>query len=200
MTRMLPLRTGWDPSPGDTRSYPPDLPRGWRLSYFANEHWGVLVPAGRWRGLEADEARAWVADTPPRFRFYLDIDPLGPAGALPQLCLALKDRLGGLVGPLQVLAALPELGARRLLRVSPRLGEPKVPLEFGVAWEVPASLVPDLRGARGWLEARVRGEGVPGGAVACPTGAPAPVVALLGECGLEDLARWQLLTELMGFA
>lgn len=189
MSRILPLRTGWDPSgAGGGDEYPSDLPPEWRLSYFANAFWGVLVPPNRWRGVEEDEARTWVADTPGRFRFFLDLGAEDAADLPAWHCSVLGERLGGLVGST---GAMADPGPVRLLRIPPDRAGLEPPEGFGPAWEVPPALVRDLRGARAWVEARV---------AARAAGAQGPAVALLGGCGLEDLAHWQTLLELMGLA
>lgn len=200
MTRILPLRTGWHPISKGNEHYPEDLPLEWRLPYFANEYWGVLVPADLWSQLRAPEVRAWVADTPPRFRFFLDLDPRYPVGRLAPVCAALAVRLGGLVGSRPALAAAAGLGLNRLLRIPPDVLEPGPLNGLGVAWEIPPTLNGDLRRGGAWLDARVRGAGAQAiGPTAIPEAVP-PWVALLGECRFEDLGRWQTMLELMGLA
>lgn len=200
MPRVLPLRTGWHPASERSDSYPEDLPSQWRLAYFANEYWGVLVPADRWSRLGTDEARDWVADTPSRFRFYLDLDGRDPAGTLSHVCASLGDRLGGLVGSGSALSAAAGLGVGRLLRIPPDRPEPDSLDGLGVAWVIPEALIGDLRGAGAWLEARVRGVEAQALAPSAGPGATRPQLALLEECRFEDLARWQTMLELMGFA
>lgn len=204
MPRILPLRTGWDPLPSGAQAYPPDLPPQWRLTYFANDYWGVLVPPDLWCGIGVDEARAWVLDTPPRFRFFLDLGMGRALDALAPLGRALGDRLGGVVGFRSELAAIPDAGLERLLRIPPDREESWAPPGFGTAWEVPAGLVGDLRGARAWVEARVAARDWTNWAkdseASAFSGAEGPVVALLGDCGFEELGRWQTLLELMGLA
>jgi hypothetical protein len=70
----------------------------------------------------------------------------------------------------------------------------------GLAWEVPADLVRDLRQARGWIEAKVRALGVQGPEGTCAPGLGIPPLALLGDCRFDDLERWQIMLELMGLA
>lgn len=199
MTRILPLRSGWDPTPGD-ELYPQDLPPEWRLTYFANTFLGVLVPGPLWRGIGAFEAASWAADTPPRFRFFLDLGDQDFAGAPVPICRALGDRFGGLVGEslaLDTAAGDAPSVLRRLAWDHALAGASRAE---GFAWEAPASVVQDLRGARHWLAARLRPPGL-GEAVGSPLdlGGP-PQVVLLGGCRFEDLERWQTLLELMGLA
>jgi hypothetical protein len=211
MIQMLPLRTGWDPTLDGEDDYPPDLPPEWRLAYFAGLFRGVLVPAGLWREAGTAGAAAWVADTPARFRFFLELEE-GDAARWPDPVVeALGDRLGGLVGPASApasdLVAAPHPGVDpgaappRLLRVvAAARGCADTPPGVGLAWEVPDPLLSDLRGARIWVEARVRSEGPQGVRGAAVFGTPQPVIALLGDCRFEDLARWQTMLELMGLA
>jgi hypothetical protein len=200
MTHVLPLRTGWDSAPDGPDEYPQDLPPEWRLAYYANDFWGVLVPHGIWREAGPAGAVAWVADTPARFRFFLELDAGDRESGSTAVAAALGDRLGGLVGTASALASAPGAGPSRLLRVATEPGQ-TVPLAgWGLAWEVPVPLTRDLRGARAWVEARVRGQGLPGVDATATPGAAPPILALLGECRFEDLARWQAMLELMGLA
>lgn len=204
MTRIVPLRTGWDPAAGGAEAYPADLPAEWRLSYFANAHWGALVPSAIWRRTALDQLRAWVADTPPRFRFFLDLDRDldrgDPQGPLDSVCNALGDRLGGVVAPRSVLLALADASLPRLLRVPPDGVGPDPLPGVGSAWDVPAPLIRDLRGARAWVEDRAGAlDTQPPDQTHGPGLAP-PLAVLLGECRLEDLGRWQTMLELMGLA
>jgi len=197
---IVPLRTGWDPMAAGPGAYPPDLPPEWRLSYFANAYWGVLVPARLWRGAGRDEVQSWVADTPPRFRFFLDLGEGDPDGPLAPACDALGDRLGGLVVPRSAPSPLPVAGLPRWIRVPPGGPEPRPGAGMGLAWEVPADLVRDLRQARGWIEAKVRALGVQGPDGRRAPGSGRPPLALLGDCRFDDLERWQTMFELMGLA
>lgn len=58
-TTMVPLRTGWDPNTAATPWYPHDLPEDWRLGYFSNPFWAVLVPATQWRVAGPGIAETW---------------------------------------------------------------------------------------------------------------------------------------------
>jgi hypothetical protein len=204
MARIIPIRTGWDPHPADPEGYPDDLPEDWRLGYFANTHWGVLVPAPRWTRADGSELESWVQDTPDRFRFYLDSGPEWAAaldpGALGRAALGLGPRLAALVGGPG--APPPGLHCHALVREGPAPtqatggdlsgGPPGGPGGDGPAWILPAPLVGDLPGARRWIERR---QGELAGA---PPAGPVPI--LLGHCRLADLGRWQTLVELMGLA
>ena len=50
--------------------YPPDLPEDWRLTYYANEFPGVLVPAERWQATDEAELLDWVDDVHEGVRFF----------------------------------------------------------------------------------------------------------------------------------
>lgn len=208
MTQMLPLRTGWGPGPDGFDGYPSDLPPEWRLAYFANAFWGVLVPSELWREAGAAGAAAWVADTPARFRFFLELREGDAASRAAPVAEALGERLGGLVGPSPapggpakpVPGAAPVAGPPRLLRVASAPGRPGAPDGWGLAWEVPVPLLGDLRGARAWVDARLREQcrrGLDERGVSAPV---PPLLALLGDCRFEDLDRWQSMLELMGLA
>ncbi len=195
MTQVLPLRTGWDSAPDGLAEYPQDLPPEWRLAYFANAFWGVLVPSKLWREVGPVGAAGWLADTPARFRFFLELME-GDRESASAVAAALGDRLGGLVGA----ASAPGAGPSRLLRVAAEPGQTGPLAARGLAWEVPVPLIRDLRGARAWVQARVRGQGLRGVDGGATPGAAPPLLALLGECRFEDLARWQAMLELMGLA
>lgn len=208
MPKIVPLRSGWDPVPDGADWYPSDLPAEWRLTYFANAFWGVLVPAERWRAAGASGAAGWVADSPVRFRFFLELDAWEAASRADLVAEALGDRLGGLVGPSpapqipfgSVPGAAPGAGPPRVLRVDTAPGRTGAPDCLGPAWEVPVPLLGDLRGARAWVDARLREQGQQGsGGVGVSAPTP-PLLALLGECRFEDLAQWQSMLELMGLA
>ena len=193
MARIIPLRTGWGPGPGDSAYYPGDLPRDWQLAYFANAFWGVLVPQPLWSAAGAAAASDWAAETPAPFRFFLDLATPAPPLMLAAVVRALGERLGGLVMSGTQPGARFGAGAARLCRAaSAARVEGAAEGVDGFAYEVPADLIPDLKRARGWLEERAR--------TARPANAAEPAVALLGHCALADLERWQTLVELMGLA
>lgn len=190
MTRIIPLRTGWGPNPDDPPYYPDELPQDWRLAYFANAFWGVLVPQPLWSAAGAAGVSAWAEETPARFRIYLDLRTSASPPMLAVVLQSLGERLGGLVVRGTAPGAGVDMGAAHLRRVVTVRRVAGV--VDGLAHDVPPALIRDLGAARRWIEERVYGSGAPS--------AGEPAVALLGECGFADLERWQSLVELMGLA
>ncbi|MCG6896202.1 MAG: hypothetical protein LJE61_00480 [Thiocapsa sp.] len=186
-TRILPVRTGWDPGPADGSFYPDGLPREWRLTYFANQLMGVLIETSGWGRAAPEALRHWRLDVSPQFRFYLRVGDAGiHASARESAPAWLGDRFGGWVvgadatggaGPLEPsyewagsLSAVAASSAR------------------GVACEVPGGLDRDLRAARRWLD----------GLAAAAAGRP--TLALMGRARIEEVCRWQSLVQLLGLA
>ncbi len=66
---------GWDHSLWQDNFYPEDLPKDWRLTYYANEFAAVLVPQEKWRAADVDYEQ-WAEDVPEDFRFYFVTDDL----------------------------------------------------------------------------------------------------------------------------
>jgi hypothetical protein len=187
-THIVPLRTGWDPNPAGAPWYPDDLPEEWRLGFYSNAFRAVLVPASQWRSAGPEVMATWAADTPPCFRFYLEREET-PAGldssADPEHpARALGNRLGGLLA--RASDSLRHGGGPPPRRVfaSPA----SIPAAPGLAWDVPAWALADVRSTRNWIEERV-----------CEA-PPGPMLALLGRCRFADLERWQVLIEMMGLA
>lgn len=185
MSRILPVRTGWDPSPGDADFYPDDLPEDWRLTYFANALGAVALDADAWAHADAVRIAQWCRDVPASFAFYLRHDPCAVAvSASAGIQAGLGERFGGwilcpdhggagvLLQPAYVLVG--SLSAAAGSRAS------------ALACAVPAGLDTDLRAARRWLE----------GLAAAAQGRPA--LAVMGGARFEDVRRWQSLVELLG--
>ncbi len=62
---------GWD-HPGWVGSfYPESLPPEWRLTYFSNEFFRVLVPASEW--VKAETLPEWCGEVHERFGFLLEL-------------------------------------------------------------------------------------------------------------------------------
>ncbi|HSO82061.1 hypothetical protein [Thiocapsa sp.] len=185
MSRILPVRNGWDPSPGDAEFYPDDLPEDWRLTYFANTLDAVALDADVWGHADAGRIEQWSRDVPASFAFYLRHDPCAAAVAASAGVQALLgERFGGWIlcsdqdGPGDLLQPAYVL----IESVSAAAGSRAAAL----ACAVPAGLDTDLRAARSWLE----------GLAAAAQGRP--MLALMGGARFEDVRRWQSLVALLG--
>lgn len=80
---------GWDHSGWNGTFYPDDLPEDWRLSYYANEFAGVLVPEALWRAADSGVIKHWCGDVPEGFLFFLEVPGT-----------RVSDRLGVIYGEL----------------------------------------------------------------------------------------------------
>jgi hypothetical protein len=177
----------------------------------------ICLPSGVWptspmtsgeswfrRGSGARRDRpAWPAG--PRDAGALPVLPRSGAGRPRGPCGRRRRGLGrpvwGAGGPPADLASVPEAGSVRLLRVAAEPGQTGPLAGWGRAWEVPPALIRgDLRGARAWVDAKVRGQGLQGVEAEAIPQVSRPLVVLLGPCRFEDLARWQAMLELMGLA
>jgi hypothetical protein len=185
MSRILPVRTGWDPSSGDADFYPDDLPEDWRLTYFANELNAVALDAVVWRLADAGRIVQWGRDVPASFAFYLHA---GKPGMDERASTALQGLLGEHFGGWILRpdqgdeGDLPRTAYLLLESVSAAADSHASAL----ACAVPAGLDTDLRAGRAWLEelaAAARGR---------------PALALMGRARFEDVRRWQSLVELLG--
>ncbi|MFB1488069.1 MULTISPECIES: hypothetical protein [unclassified Thiocapsa] len=184
MSRILPVRTGWDPSPDDD-FYPDDLPEDWRLTYFANMLGAVALDADAWDSADVGTLAQWCRDVPATFAFYLHHDTCAVAVSESVGTQAgLGEHFGGWI-------LCPDQGHGGDLTGSAYVLLECVAAAAGsrasaLACAVPAGLYTDLRAARGWLEelaAAARGR---------------PALALMGRARFEDVSRWQSLVELLG--
>ena len=94
---ILLMSRGWDHDGWENEFYPDDLPQDWRLSYYANEFHGVVVPETDW--LEINDCEEWVENVHEEFRFYLELttDQGIKSGRLKQIVEFLGMRFAGLV-------------------------------------------------------------------------------------------------------
>jgi hypothetical protein len=184
MSGILPVRTGWNPSPGDDDFYPYDLPEDWRLTYFANALNAVALDADAWSRADAGRVAQWSRDVPASFAFYLHHDPSAEVLATSAGVQALLgERFGGwLLCPDQAAAGSLCEPAYLLLDSLPAADA----RASALACAVPAGLDRDLRAARRWLEELA----------SAAQGRPA--LALMGRARFEDVRRWQSLVELLG--
>ncbi len=86
----------WDHDAWAGSFYPQDLPREWRLGYYANEFRAVLVPGRRFAQADVAQVESWRADVPSGFAFWVEVAPPALARAGPAL-RALGPALGGVV-------------------------------------------------------------------------------------------------------
>jgi hypothetical protein len=184
--RILPLRTGWDPAPDEMSFYPDGLPPEWRLTYLANELDGLLVAAPEWCSADPRLIGQWRLDVPARFRFFLEVEGVGPGTGVCALARdMLDDRFGGWVASRDVRE---ETGLVEPVYES--VGSSSALADSSasrLACRVPETHTEDLRSARLWLE------GVAAAAAGRPT------LVLMGQARVEDVRRWQALVELLGF-
>lgn len=95
---------GWDHDAWCGDFFPLDLPKEWRLTFYANHFRSVLVPARTLLRAESVNLADWRGDTHEEFRFFLEITarlverfrPHGVA-ALLQWLDPLADRIAGLL-------------------------------------------------------------------------------------------------------
>ncbi|RLJ22064.1 ABC transporter permease [bacterium endosymbiont of Escarpia laminata] len=91
------LAVGWDHPAWQGSFYPDDLPEDWRLTYYANEVPGVLLPQTLWCKADEAQVESWIDDVEEGFRFYLALE--GGGGACDPAAVAnlLGEYLGGVV-------------------------------------------------------------------------------------------------------
>ena len=92
---------GWDHDRWCGEFYPDDLPREWRLTYYANEYRTVLIPEVYWLDRNISEFLKWYEDVPENFRFYLffrsALTGLSKRSNISQSVQSLKEKLGGFI-------------------------------------------------------------------------------------------------------
>jgi hypothetical protein len=87
--------------------YPDDLPREWRLDYYANEYDAVVVPREEWLAAGDERLVQWLGEVPQGFRFYWEFAGSAEAQRLCELYRSLQDsegpagwlQVGGMVLP-----------------------------------------------------------------------------------------------------
>lgn len=94
---MQVISEGWNHPAWTGIFYPQDMPDAWRLTYYANEFRGVLVPQRIWLEVEPAQITDWLEDVGQAFKFYLELE----AGLDQRVCSAKSDcfqtNLGGWV-------------------------------------------------------------------------------------------------------
>jgi hypothetical protein len=89
--RLIVGARGWDHPGWNGKFYPEDLPQDWRLSYYANEFSGVLVPKSIWQTSEPELIANWCDDVPDDFLFFLEASD---SHALAPLRVTCRDLFG----------------------------------------------------------------------------------------------------------
>lgn len=89
--RLIVGARDWDHPAWKGTFYPEDLPKDWRLSYYANEFSGVLLPESVWRPAKPEVIAIWCDNVADGFLFFLEArDP----SVLNQLRLSYRDLFG----------------------------------------------------------------------------------------------------------
>lgn len=91
LPELLVITRGWQHPSWDSAFYPDDMPDDWRLSYFANNYAGVLVPREDCEKLDVATVEAWLDELEGDFDFYLEVDVSAALKA------AFADRLAGVL-------------------------------------------------------------------------------------------------------
>jgi hypothetical protein len=86
---------GWDYDAWAGGFYPEDLPREWRLAYYAHEFRAVLVPFEAAMASSGQTVLTWLEDTPDAFRFFLELKTIPGLGSELPKFRPLAQRLGG---------------------------------------------------------------------------------------------------------
>jgi len=73
-TSMEIAAYGWQ-SPAWNGFYPDDIPDDWRLDYYANEFYAVVVPWAAWRRADDEVLLGWQGQVPDGFLFYWELPP-----------------------------------------------------------------------------------------------------------------------------
>jgi len=171
---------GWWALADASGFYPDDLPRDWRLGYFANEHAGVYLPFAVWGNMPATALAGWRDDVHGRFGLFMETP--SPTGAASARLRAAHDALGDNLVAWVRWGANPVDPGTLLAPAEPGTNAPTV----GQALHCPPALRDDLRGGARWL--REHAAAAPATLVVLPR----PTSARLGE--------WRRLVTLVGFA
>ncbi len=80
---------GWQGAAWDG-FYPDDMPVEWRLDYYANEFFAVVVPLCEWSQADDETVLEWLEQVSADFRFYWEVSG-SDAAATVRLQLLLQD-------------------------------------------------------------------------------------------------------------
>jgi len=176
---------GWNYTAWQGVFYPEDLPADWRLSYYANEFPGLLLPQTEWQRHPPETLLAWLEELDEGFQLYLEL----AVEADWQRLAPLAGRLAGVVLQAGVaMAPIEALGVDgyRLLR----------PGERAVAGELVAFCL-ESGGPQTPYQLRDLLESV---AAQAPVDRPLPLFLCGEPPALEQLRQLRQLAELMGLA
>jgi len=88
---------GWDYPDWLGTFYPDDLPEDWRLTYYANEFSGVLVPESVWFKAASADLATWTEDVEEGFCFYLELTQTNQFDACQEGASGLGELFGGTI-------------------------------------------------------------------------------------------------------
>ncbi len=80
---------GWQGAAWDG-FYPENMPAEWRLDYYANEFFAVVVPFGEWSQADDETVLEWLEQVSADFRFYWEVSG-SDAAATARLQALLQD-------------------------------------------------------------------------------------------------------------
>ncbi|MCP5417353.1 MAG: DUF72 domain-containing protein [Chromatiaceae bacterium] len=72
MHKLIVGARGWDHPGWVDVFYPADLPQAWRLTYYANEFPGVLLPETLWLSATPARVAGWCEEVADDFLFFLE--------------------------------------------------------------------------------------------------------------------------------
>lgn len=85
--RMLLGTVGWERADWLSAYYPADLPREWRLAYYANDCSCVFLPAASWCAVARDLLEEPMQEAPDHLCYFLQAPTHGDLGACDNLAL-----------------------------------------------------------------------------------------------------------------
>ena len=199
LINILPV--GWNHAAWNGEFYPEDLPPEWRLSYFANEFPGVLIPQQDWCVSENQGLRSWSDDVVEGFRFFLTLNQMLDLEVRVDVANSLEGNFGGFVIPARMRQRFagqdnlqtPEINYYTLLCKEFAFNDRSL-RGFDarqIAFLISMSDLPDLKGQRLFLER-----------IATEVTADAEVLLFIqgDPPELDSLRDFRTLAQLLGFA
>lgn len=101
---------GWEHEAWTGLFYPDDMPREWRLVYYANEFRTVLVPGDTWERVSPEQVSRWREDVGEGFVFFLEPPPGVSAPRVQEAFVRQVRALEGYVGG--IVLSVPAAAAR----------------------------------------------------------------------------------------